>query len=108
MSNSQLLRYEDPCPCQSGKAFGECCLRYGRALYQGGIPVLLVGVPPEHSNFLQHEVKRQARFGHVRPAINADWRGEKWLAVGRELFHSSKMKRPGDSLSDYVKYVMTP
>jgi hypothetical protein len=70
--------------------------------------VLLVDVPPEHSNFLQHEVKREARFGHVRPAIHTEWRGEKCLAVGKELFHSSKWKTPADFLSDYVKYVMTP
>jgi hypothetical protein len=109
MSDSRLLGNEDPCPCRSGKTFGECCLRDGRAVYQDGIPVVrLEELPAAHGEFLERKLEQLDRFGHVRPFVHADWRGEKWIAVGKEFFHSNKWKTPADFLSDYLKYVMTP
>src|SRR4029077_21278434 len=54
------------------------------------------------------ERQRQARFGQVRSAIHADWKGQKWIAVGKKLLNSSNWKTPADFLSDYLKHVMTP
>jgi hypothetical protein len=54
------------------------------------------------------EQDRRQRFGEVRPFIHADWQGEKWIAVGNELYHSDKWKTPVDFLCDYPKHVLTP
>jgi hypothetical protein len=64
--------------------------------------------PPELAEMLKQEHLRQARFGKVRPAIQADWKEQKWVAVGNKLFNSANWKTPADFLSDYLKHVMTP
>jgi hypothetical protein len=51
---------------------------------------------------------RKARYGEVRPMIHANWRGQKWIAVGPELHHSRDWKTPVDFFFDYMKFVMTP
>jgi len=66
------------------------------------------GPPPELAEILKQEHQRQARFGQVRPAIHADWQGQKWVAVGKQLLNSPKWKTPADFFSDYLKHVMTP
>ncbi len=66
------------------------------------------GPPPELAEVLEQERQRQARFGQVRPAIHADWQGQKWVAFGNKLLNSANWKTPGDFLLDYLKYVMTP
>lgn len=48
-STPRVLQAEDLCPCGSGKSFGECCLKEGRAYYRDGVPVirrLLSECPP--------------------------------------------------------------
>jgi hypothetical protein len=105
----RLLGNDDPCLCRSGKTFGACCLREGRAAYQNGIPVIQMPCPPpELVGILKQERQRQARFGQVRPAIHARWQGQKWVAVGNKLLNSANWKTPVDFLSDYMKFVMTP
>jgi hypothetical protein len=105
----RLLNNDDLCPCRSGKTFGACCLREGRAAYQDGIPLIqMPSPPPELAEILNEERQRQARFGQVRSAIHADWQGQKWVAIGNKLLHSPNWKTPADFLSDYLKYVMSP
>jgi hypothetical protein len=58
--------------------------------------------------FLAAERSRRDRFGDVRAAVHADWRGKKLVAVGKTLHSSDKWKTPVDFLSDYMKFVMTP
>lgn len=109
MNTPGFLGNDDPCPCRSGKTFGACCLREGRADYENGIPVIqMPGPPPELAEILKQERQRQARFGQVRPAIHANWQGQKWVAVGNKLLNSTNWKTPADFLSDYLKHVMTP
>jgi hypothetical protein len=109
VNTPRLLGNDDLCPCRSGKTFGACCLREGRAAYQNGISVIqMPGLPSELAQILEQERERQARFGQVRPAIHADWRGQKLVAVGRQILNSPKWKTPVDFLSDYMKFVMTP
>jgi hypothetical protein len=86
-----------------------CCLLEGRAAYQNGIPVIqMPGPPPELDAIFKQELQRQARFGQIRPAIHADWKGQKWVAVGNQLLNSPKWNTPIDFLSDYLKYALTP
>jgi hypothetical protein len=65
-------------------------------------------VPDAHLQFLRHERNRRDCFGEVRPLIHAEWRGEQWIAVGNELFHSPAWKTPIDFLCDYIRHIMTP
>ena len=89
MNTPRLLGNDDLCPCRSGKTFGACCLREGRAAYQNGIPVIqMPGPPPEFAEILEQGRQRQARFGQLRPAIHADWRGQKLVAVGHQVLSS--------------------
>jgi SEC-C motif-containing protein len=105
----RLLANDTSCPCRSGKTFGACCLREGRAAYHNGIPVIQMPFPPpEFAEILSQESQRQTRFGQVRPAVHADWRGQKWVAVGNQLLNSPKWKTPADFFLDYLKHVMTP
>lgn len=107
VSVPRILGSDDPCPCRSGKLFGECCLREGRAAYESGIPVIKIPhAPAELGEFLAAERRRQDHFGEVRPAIHADWRGLKVVAVGNKVHFSEKWKTPADFLSDYLKSVM--
>lgn len=109
VNTDRLLGIDDMCPCQSGKTFGMCCLREGRAAFQGGVPVIrMPGPPPELVELMKQDLQRQARFGHVRPAVHVNVQGQKWIAVDRELLHSPNWKTPLDFLWDYLKHVMTP
>jgi len=105
----RLLSNDDPCPCESGKTFRECCLREGRAVYKDGIPVIsMPAPPPELAAIVKQERQRQAPFGQVRPAVHANWQGKKWVAVGNQLLDSANWKTPADFRMDYMKHVMTP
>lgn len=64
--------------------------------------------PPELAEILEHERHRQARFGQIRPAVHADWQGQKWVVVGNQLLNSPNWKTPIDFLSAYLKYTLTP
>jgi hypothetical protein len=64
--------------------------------------------PPQLAEILKQERQRQTRFGQVRPAVHADWRGQKWVAVGDQFLNSPNWKTPADFFSDYLKHVMTP
>ena len=57
----------------------------------------------------QHkELERCLKFGEVRPAIHADYRGYKVVAVGNEVHWSKHWRTFPDSLQDYIKSVVTP
>jgi hypothetical protein len=106
--NPHVLGISDPCPCRGGRTFGECCLRDGRATYQSGIPVIKVpNLPAELTEFLAAESRRQERFGEVLPVIQTDWRGYKFVAVGKRLLWSNKWKTPADFLTDYLAFILT-
>lgn len=104
-----VLGLDDPCPCQSGRTLGDCCVRSGRATIRNGVPIIkMPAPPPEHIAFLNSELQREERFGLIRPAIHVDYRGQKMVVVGREILNSPSWKTPLDFLSDYLKHVMTP
>src|SRR5690606_20900156 len=91
----------------SGKKFKRCCLN--AAPPASTTP----HVPSEEAiKSLHHQMladmQRRQRFGEVKPLIHADWCGEKWIAVGSELHHSSAWKTPVDFLCDYPKHCFTP
>lgn len=66
------------------------------------------GPPPELAEILKQDRQRRARFGQIRSAIQLDWHGKKWVAVGNKILNSANWKTPVDFLIDYMKFIMTP
>jgi hypothetical protein len=48
----------------------------------------------------------QAKYGHVKQIISADYRGYKFVAVGNELHYSKNWRTFPDVLFDYVRIVL--
>lgn len=94
MDYSRLIGHDDPCPCGSGRTFGDCCLK-SRAVQR------------LDSHLAGQEATRRERFGEVRAAVHADWRGKKWIAVGNQLLSGNWRFFP-DFLQDYIKVALTP
>lgn len=51
---------------------------------------------------------RREKFGEGRPAIHADFKGQKFVAVGDQLLHSDKWRTFPDFLQDYIKHALDP
>lgn len=108
VSTPRLLSHEDPCPCQSGKQFGSCCMRDGRFSHVNGIPTIQMAHPPtELVEAVRDEELRQANVGQIRHPIHAEWQGQRWIAVGGKLLSSAKWRAPVDFLIDYARIVMS-
>jgi hypothetical protein len=54
------------------------------------------------------ERKRLGKFGHVRPAIHADYRGYKVVAIGDQVVFSKAWRTFPDFLADDIKHVLEP
>jgi hypothetical protein len=65
-------------------------------------------VRKEHEEWLQRKMEQEQMYGKVRPIIQADWRGKKWIAVGDRVLWSKNWKTFIDVLGDYIKFVLTP
>ena len=62
-------------------------------------------IPKEHE---AAERKRVGKFGHIRPAIHADYRGCKVVAIGDQVVFSKAWRTFPDFLADYIKRVLKP
>lgn len=83
------------CPCGSGKKYKKCC----RDLQEAAQYVA------EAYQRRQHERREHQRlFGKVRPVVQADFKGSKFIAVGSRLYHSKEWKTMPDFLGDYIKW----
>ena len=92
------------CHCGSGRKFKHCCLHTTSDAARPIVPKAIATLEMKVAE------KRlwQNKYGNVTPVIHADWNGEKWIAVGNELHHSSKWKTFADFLAYYIKSVLTP
>lgn len=88
-NNSNKVSRNTLCPCGSGKKYKYCC--YDKTTSDIG-------------KAKKEEIYR--KFGHVRPIINADFQGRKFVAVGNELFHSKTWNTFPDFLVDYAFFVL--
>jgi hypothetical protein len=80
----------DPCPCASGKKFKRCCDLSLRARADRA------ATDPVHL----------AQFGHVKPLIHANFRGQKLVAVGNTVFFSEKWRTFPDFLVGYARHAL--
>jgi hypothetical protein len=97
----------DPCPCGSGRKFKKCCLDLGSGLDVGGLPW-----NPSHpvwQAFQRQEEDRESRrlaYGNVKDIISTEFKGQRVVAVGDQLFASSAFRTFPDFLFAYVKQVL--
>lgn len=92
----------DPCPCGSGKKYKKCHLNMQ--------PVSKQYFTSERAQQLQlmeaKEYQRKKQQGLGREIISADFKGQKFVAVGSELHHSPNWKTFPDFLDYYIKHVL--
>lgn len=93
------------CPCGSGRKFKTCCLEKPRMKPTGPAPeVIRKAIQLFRDKQLAQE-KWIARYGHVRPIINSDNWGKKFVAIRNRLEYSETWKFIPDFLLDYVPHV---
>ena len=85
-----------PCPCGSGKKYKKCC----RDIEEGAQHVAAA-----YAKRQQERDEHRRRFGHVRPVVQADFKGSKFIAVANRLYHSDQWKTMTDFLGDYIKLI---
>jgi hypothetical protein len=101
MSENETVDVNDPCPCGSGRQYKECCLRR--------VAGNIAPSPEIASQYQQHVLDERdlvARFGQVRPIVQADWKGKTWVAVGDTLHASAQWKTFLDFLWDHIISVL--
>ena len=57
---------------------------------------------------MAEERERRARFGEIRPVIQADYMGHKFVAIGSEIHYSKQWRTFLDFLAYYIKHVLDP
>lgn len=97
----------DPCPCGSGRKFKKC-----HDNYRFELPFLTQNarikkhIEDEGKRLLEEhqakELQRRAQQGLGRPIISTEFRGYRFIAVGKNL-HYGKWKTFPDFLGDYIK-----
>ena len=97
---SKIGRNAD-CPCGSGKKYKRCC----------GNPVSTSNpeCDAKERQFRQLEAaekQRQDQQGLGKPIITETLQGHRLVAVGGQLYHSSKWKTFHDFLFDYAKFLL--
>jgi hypothetical protein len=100
----EKLGRNDPCPCGSGKKYKKC---HGDAAERHKMmPInstIKRSIQREIEEHKALEVQRQKQQGLGRPIISTDFKGHRFVAVGRELRWSEKWKTFHDFLFDYIK-----
>lgn len=90
-----------PCPCGSGKKYKKCCgssLNVDEKLQQQ--------IKMQLEQRQADELIRQQQQGLGRPIICAKFKGNQFVAVGNQLYHSPKWKTFPDFLSGYLKLTL--
>jgi hypothetical protein len=96
-----------PCPCGSGKKYKKCC-RDRHAADVQLTPQEVQEVAAKIAAHLGRKAEHQRRFGHVRPSVHADWKGQKFVAVGDRLFASPHFRTPQDFLAAHLAHLFGP
>jgi hypothetical protein len=107
---SRKIGRNDPCPCGSGKKYKKCC----------GSSTAAPKPPIRHMSFdhlpdtlkvaLREQQRKQTeqvnKYGHGRPRITGDYKGNKLVAVGNQLMGSKKWKTFHDFLFWYIGHAL--
>ncbi len=100
----------EKCPCGSGLKYKRCCGAFSPAAQGPVRQVPMSEVPREVLEAIaqrqQKEAERVRRFGHVRPPISLELKGQRVVAVGSRIFWSPKWKTFHDFLVGYLATVL--
>lgn len=94
----------DPCPCGSGKKYKKChgeSAVQPKALEKSSAQKIAFDQKFEEQKAL--EIQRQKQQGLGRPIISTYFKGNRFVAVGKQLHWSDKWKTFHDFLGDYIK-----
>jgi SEC-C motif len=97
-----------PCPCGSGKKYKKCC-RDEATLTATITDDIRQGALHAATAAREHTERRKRHigsFGHVRPLVHADFKGNKIVAVGASIYASPEWKTMTDFLGDYIKVLL--
>src|SRR5260221_105432 len=103
---SNKVGRNDPCPCGSGKKYKRC---HGGSASQ---PAAMgeAELKEEMDKWLKRvqaeELQRQEQQGFGRPIISTVVNGVRCVAVGDQVYRSTKWKIFHDFLHDYIKSVI--
>ncbi|HYX37911.1 MAG TPA: SEC-C domain-containing protein [Oligoflexus sp.] len=86
------------CRCGSGKKYKRCCLKNDEAAIEKMHSQVATGIT--------QKLKHENVFGFVRPIVNCDFNGQKFIAVGSMLYWQSNWKTFVDFLFDFLKITM--
>jgi len=94
----------DPCFCGSGKKYKKC---HGILSAQGKVlersTKIQTTIQQKFEEQKAFEMQRQKQQGLGRPIISTDFKGNRFVAVGKTLHWSDKWKTFHDFLGDYIK-----
>ena len=89
--NGRKIRRNDPCPCDSGKKFKNCC---GSARAEE-IKRVMQNKPSKQTDW-------QAKFGELIPTVSWDYAGYKMVGIGNRVQWSKRAKTFPDFLMEYL------
>ena len=91
-----------PCTCGSGRKFKHC---HGSASATADAPLppeILAGIERKRREMEALQRRRRQQQGLGRPIISEQISGQRVVAVGRRLYHSTKWRTFHDFLRDYL------
>jgi len=91
----------DPCPCGSSKKYKKCCENKGGS--QSEIPEEVFRKVQEHA---RGRLMWEEGYGKIREIISADFKGQKFVAVGDRLHYSKNWRTFPDFLKHYITDVL--
>ena len=98
---------ESPCPCGSEIEFKNCCMKRIKEMeeaHRAAWPSIALDLEKRR----RADRVRRARYGEVKPILNADYKGYKVVAVGDRIHFSKQWRTFPDFLEDYIKQVFDP
>ena len=97
------------CPCGSGRKYKKCCLNtniFSKLCTEDIPPEICDKVLKKVQANIAKEKIREHNYGKVRPIIHADFKGYKFVAVGKELHWLNSWKTFPDFLLYYIKKIL--
>jgi len=94
----------DPCPCGSGRKYKKC---HGLSLKDNLVhsPITPGDFKAKIEELKALQKQREHQQGLGRPIISIEFKGYRFVAVGKKVYYSNKWKTFHDFLSYYIKDV---
>lgn len=91
-----------PCPCGSGSKYKRCCGEHSTAHDSALSPFFWAGIERKRQEAEALQRRRQQQQGLGRPIISEQVAGRRIVAVGAQVYQSTKWRTFHDFLRDYL------